>query len=63
LWDEYNQLRFARLCHYLRVRTPDDNVGYSILIFRLSAAELKAAVEGSLQDWAQLIEQALQPRP
>jgi len=62
-WDEYNQLRFARLCHYLRVRTPDDNVGYSILIFRLSAEELKTAVDGSLQDWAQLIERTVQPRP
>jgi 4-amino-4-deoxy-L-arabinose transferase-like glycosyltransferase len=32
------QLRFARLCAYLRQREPDDNVGYSILIYRLSDA-------------------------
>lgn len=57
-WDEYNQLRFARLCHYLRVRPADDHVGHSILIFRLSADEIAGALGGSLADWARLIEQA-----
>jgi len=57
-WRRYELLRFARLCHYLRVRPPDANVGYSILIYRLTDAEVKAATAGSLQEWAALIEQA-----
>lgn len=59
LWDEYNQLRFARLCHYLRVRPPDDQIGYSILIFRLSAEEIAGATTGPLSAWSQLIEQTV----
>lgn len=58
-WDEYNQLRFARLCHYLRVRPPDGNVGYSILLFRLSAAEIDAATGRSLAAWSSLIERTV----
>jgi 4-amino-4-deoxy-L-arabinose transferase-like glycosyltransferase len=57
-WRRYELLRFARLCHYLRVRTPDANVGYSILIHRLSEAEVAAATAGSLREWAALIERA-----
>jgi hypothetical protein len=63
MWDEYNQLRFARLCHYLRVRPPDDNIGYSILIYRLTADEIAAATAGTLSDWAQLIERTVEHRP
>lgn len=40
------QLRFTRLCSYLRHRTPTDSVGYSILIFRLSKRELDEALYG-----------------
>jgi len=58
----FNQLRFARLCHYLRVREADDRIGYSILIFRLSAAEIERATESSLLEWAKLIEQTLQTK-
>ena len=54
-WTRHDQLRFARLCHYLRVRRPDANVGYSIFIYRLSAAEIAAATTGSLADWQALI--------
>lgn len=50
------QLRFARLCHYLRAREPDAEVGYSILIYRLSAPEIAAATTGSLADWRALID-------
>ncbi len=49
-------LRFARLCHYLRVRAPDANVGYSIFIYRLTAAEIAAATTGSLAEWQALID-------
>ncbi|RFC42867.1 MAG: hypothetical protein DUW69_002321, partial [Verrucomicrobia bacterium] len=49
-------LRFARLCHYLRVRSPDANIGYSIFIYRLTAAEIAAATAGSLAEWQALID-------
>jgi len=42
------QLRFGRLCHYLRDRTPDAEVGYSILIFRLSDEDLQRALAAPL---------------
>ena len=55
----HDLLRFARLCHYLRVRRPDAAIGYSIFIYRLSAAELAAATTGSLADWQSLIDHAV----
>lgn len=55
----HDALRFARLCHYLRVRQPDAEVGYSIFIFRLSADEVARATAGSLADWSSLIEQTV----
>jgi hypothetical protein len=42
----YGDLRLARLCAYLRRRTPDDEVGYSILVFRLSGQEVQQALGG-----------------
>jgi len=57
-WTRHDLLRFARLCHYLRARPADAQVGYSILIYRLSAAEIAAATTGSLDDWRHAIEQA-----
>ena len=44
--DLFRQLRFGRLAAYLRKREPDDHVGYSILIFRLSDEEVKQALHG-----------------
>ena len=44
----YGDLRLARLCAYLRHRTPDDEVGYSILIYRLSNEEVQQALSGAL---------------
>lgn len=61
-WKRYETLRFARLCHYLRVRKADASIGYSILVFRLSEAELSAATAGSVQQWRQLIEDAVMGR-
>jgi hypothetical protein len=43
---QLEQLRFARLAAWLRHREPDDAVGWSILVYRLSDAEVRAAVEG-----------------
>jgi len=42
----FDQLQFARLAAYLRQREPDDFVGYSILIYRLSDAEAHRAIHG-----------------
>jgi hypothetical protein len=62
-WKRYEQLRFARLCHYLRVCEADAVIGHSIFIYRLDAAELKGALDGSLKEWSELIERAvLRPR-
>jgi hypothetical protein len=49
--DQYGrleQLRFNRLCGWLRAtrRPPDDNVGYSILIWKLDARDLHDALWG-----------------
>jgi hypothetical protein len=51
-WRRFEILRFARLCHYLRSRQPDANVGYSILIYRLTQNELDDALEGP---WSRLV--------
>lgn len=40
----FDYARFGRLCEYLRRREPDDSVNYAILIYRLSAAELREAL-------------------
>jgi Dolichyl-phosphate-mannose-protein mannosyltransferase len=56
--DLFLNLRFARLCYYLRARKPDANVGHSILIYRLTADEVKAATAGSYADWYSLIERS-----
>jgi hypothetical protein len=57
-WAIYDGLRFARLCHYLRARQPDAQPGYSILVYRLTQAELDAAVHGDLRQFAAAIERA-----
>jgi hypothetical protein len=43
----YGDLRLARLCAYLRHRAPDDEVGYSILIYRLTNEEVRQALCGA----------------
>ena len=45
IFQEYDLLRFERLCEYLRKREPENNVGYSILIYRLGEDDLRAALE------------------
>ena len=39
-------MRFARLCSFLREREPDAKIGYSILIYRLTDADLARALAG-----------------
>jgi hypothetical protein len=43
---ELEHLRFGRLCAGLHARAPDALIGYSILIFRLTDAEVRALLEG-----------------
>jgi len=43
---ELEHLRFGRLCAGLQHRTPDAEVGYSILIFRLTDAEVQNSLDG-----------------
>jgi len=43
---DLEHLRFGRLCRWLQGREPDDNVGHSILIFRLSDAEVARFLRG-----------------
>jgi hypothetical protein len=62
-WVRYDKLRLARLCHYLRVRPPDANIGHSILIYRLTAAEVAGATTGTLTDWYKLIEKVSAGKP
>jgi len=40
----FGKLRFARLCAALRRREPDDNVGHTILIYRLSDRDVQRAL-------------------
>ncbi len=58
LWRKYDELRFARLCHYLRARPADAMAGYSILIFRVSEEELSAALDGDVSTLAEAIVRA-----
>ncbi len=50
-------LRMARLSSYLRLREPDANAGYSILIYRLSGDEVRRATASSWSEWGRLLEE------
>lgn len=56
VWKRYEALRFARLCHYLRTRQPEAQIGYSIFVYHVTEAQLQAAVHGSLADFVRLVE-------
>ncbi|MES2696122.1 MAG: glycosyltransferase family 39 protein [Verrucomicrobiota bacterium] len=55
-WLRYDQLRFTRLCYYLRARPPEATVGYSILIYRLTEEDTRLAFDSSFTEWLQAIE-------
>jgi len=55
-WANYDALRFARLCHYLRARQPEAMIGYSILVYRLSDAEVDVALHRRYSDLLEAIE-------
>jgi hypothetical protein len=43
IFSTYEALRLTRLTHYLRHREPDEHVNYSILIYRVTQADLDVA--------------------
>jgi hypothetical protein len=45
--NDYEFLRFHRLAAFLRQREPDDNVGFSILVYHLSEDDLARALDGA----------------
>ena len=57
LWD-LDRLRFARLCTYLRLRRPDAVINYTIFVYRLDAREVHRAVDGSVQEFTDMLEAA-----
>lgn len=57
VWN-FDRARFARLCLYLRVRPPDAVIGNMIFIFRLSAQDIHAAVDGTMEELAGAMEVA-----
>jgi hypothetical protein len=54
----HDLLRMARLTAYLRARGPDAQAGYSILIYRLTADEVRAATAASFSEWQAAIAHA-----
>src|SRR5947209_6831662 len=54
----FDHLRFARLCAWLRRREPDDSVGYSILVYRLTDRDVRDALYGPPAELAPEIEVA-----
>jgi hypothetical protein len=44
--DLFDELRFARLCAYLRARTPTSRITPAVFVFVLTADELKEALDG-----------------
>jgi len=44
----YSILRFAKLARYLETRRPDENIGYSILIYKLTDGEVANALKEKL---------------
>jgi hypothetical protein len=57
-----DELRFARLAFYLRVRAPEASIGHTIFVYRLDRAEIAAVTEGSLTELADAIDRAAAPR-
>jgi hypothetical protein len=41
---DYEHLRFGRLCHYLRTRSPDAIIAHQYLVFHLSAEDIYGAL-------------------
>lgn len=55
-WTRYDDLRFARLCYLLRAREPHASIGYSILLYHVSAEDVRLAFDSSYAEWLQAVE-------
>lgn len=44
--ENFEKLQLLRLTAFLRARGPDDNIGYSILVYHLTAADITQALDG-----------------
>lgn len=53
-----DRLRFARLTTYLRMRRPDAVIDYTYFVYRLDAREVHGAVDGSIQEFTDLLQAA-----
>lgn len=62
-WHRFEVVRFARLSAYLRARGPDESIGYSILIFKLSDREVNTVVRGPFSAWQSAVEDAKSHAP
>lgn len=47
-WRAFDQVRFGRLCHFLRSRKPDAHIGYALFIYRLTADDLSRYLDEPL---------------
>ncbi len=56
----FRSLRFGRLCAYLRHQKPVANIGYSILVFRLTGDDLNLALNGEPAELSPSIQVALE---
>ena len=54
-WERYDEMRLARLTVCLRARQPAAMIGYSILVYRLTDAEVDAAVNGTYSQWLEAV--------
>ena len=52
------RLQFARLVNYLRLRSPDAVLGYSIFVHRLSEQEVRSITQGDAAEYVALLESA-----
>lgn len=48
LFDDFYDFRLARLTTFLRAREPDDIINHSVLVYRLSEADVARAIDGPL---------------
>lgn len=58
LWERYDQLRFARLCHYLKARRPEAVINQSLFVFRLDDSELDQVLRRDAAAWGAALETA-----
>ena len=46
LLERFEEYRFGRLAAYLRQREPDDEINYTVMVYRLSASDVARALDG-----------------